>query len=463
MTMACGLTDWLPPAISLYYQQPLWLGISVFVAATATMVAVYFAAFGVYCSVVGSCCRWSWPLLAAAGWVAAEFACSHMLTGNPWGLLAYTQAGLRPGEYHGYGSLALHVVQSADIGGVYLTGFIILATNATLAQLWTSSTGSNNERARACIVAASVVVSALAYGHSRIGHRFTGETTDVVIVQGNVDLGYRWRSSLYGKNLNTYLELTTQALSDDDVALVLWPENAMTFFVDRRPDFRLNIAEITQPAGVELIAGGPRYQEYENQPTDYYNSAFLLAPNGEVVAVYDKQHLLPFAEYFPFGSLELLRRNFGRVSKITPGPRAAPLPTVAGKAAVTICNEVMFPHVVDAHMRGDADYILNLANDGWMLSREFAEHQLAIATARAIEQRRFLVRVSTSGPSAIVDAHGRIVTRTEPFERTTLTGSVAVGRGRTLYARLGDTFAWLCLIAAASATAMSRQNRHVAG
>ncbi len=446
MVMACGLTDWLPPAIADYYDQPLWLGIGLFLAATATMIAIYFAAFGAYCSFTRRGSRWTWPLLAAAAWVSAEFACSRMLTGNPWGLLGYTQAGLGPDEYSGYGALALRLLQSADLGGVYLSSFVILAANAALAQAWQSRLEQRGNAAKACLLSAALMAVAIGYGQWRLTQRFAEEATEIAVVQGNLDLGYRWRSSHYGKNLDSYLELTSQALRDSDIDLVFWPENAMTFFVDRRQDFRWTIAEVTQPAGVQLVAGGPRYQQRQQLPTRYYNSAFVLAADGELLATYDKQHLLPFAEYFPFGSLELLRRDFGRVSEISPGPHSAPLPTVAGRAAVTICNEVMFPRIVRERMGAGAAYLLNLANDGWMRSREFAEHQLALTTLRAIEQRRFLVRASTSGPSAIVDAHGRVVIRTQPFTRAVLRGALFAGDVRSVYSRFGDIFAWTCLI-----------------
>ena len=66
----------------------------------------------------------------------------------------------------------------------------------------------------------------------------------------------------------------------------------------------------------------------------------------------------------------------------------ASLPTSAGPAAVTICNEIMFPRIVRERVAAGASYILNLANDGWMRSQEFAEHQLALAAVRAIEHRR---------------------------------------------------------------------------
>jgi apolipoprotein N-acyltransferase len=465
MAMACGITDWLPPAIALYYEQPLWLGIAMFLAATATMVAVHFAAFGAFYSLLGRRFVRGWPFLIAAGWVAAELGRSRLLTGNPWGLLGYTQVGIDPNEYGGYGALALSLLQGADVGGIYVTSFLLMAGNAAIVQAWwawrgrraltdggaelggDTATGDGAETGgstgigdgaeaggstgigdgaeaggstgigdgvvahggsdwRESLQASAAVLvligAAVAYGGLRLQSRFdsAGASVPIAVVQANVDLGYRWQRSHYGKNLEAYLDLTRQALDESDARLVVWPENAMTFFIDRRSDFRWTIADVTEPAGIELVAGGPRYVENAGERTRYYNSAFALTPQGEVAGIYDKEHLLPFAEYFPFGSIELLRRNFGRVAELTSGERIAPLPTMAGPAAVTICNEVMFPRIVRERVRQGASYILNLANDGWMRSHEFAEHQLALAAVRAVEFRRPLVRASTSGPSA---------------------------------------------------------------
>ena len=86
------------------------------------------------------------------------------------------------------------------------------------------------------------------------------------------------------------------------------------------------------------------------------------------------------------------------------------------------------------------------SNDGWIVGRAFAEQMLAVAGLRAVEQRRYLIRASTSGPSAIVDPWGRVVVRTASFARGSLLGSVRRERGLTPYARLGDAFAGLCVV-----------------
>ena len=99
-------------------------------------------------------------------------------------------------------------------------------------------------------------------------------------------------------------------------------------------------------------------------------------------------------------------------------------------------------------MADGARYLVNPSNDTWIPGETFAELQFDIVSLRAIEQRRTLVRASTSGPSAIVDADGRILARTTTFTREVLIGKVQPRDGRTIYGRVGDAFAVGCLLLA---------------
>jgi len=175
-----------------------------------------------------------------------------------------------------------------------------------------------------------------------------------------------------------------------------------------------------------------------------------------VAARYDKERLLPFAEYFPFAQVDLLRRDFGRVREFTPGTPGPPLATGAGAAGVLICNEAMFPEVAAARVRAGAEYLLNLTNDTWVPGRQFAGIAFDMSVLRAIEQRRWLVRASTAGPSAIVDPWGRVTVRTALFARETAVGTIVPRTERTPYGRMGDVFALACAaIAVVSLAAVS--------
>jgi apolipoprotein N-acyltransferase len=157
--------------------------------------------------------------------------------------------------------------------------------------------------------------------------------------------------------------------------------------------------------------------------------------------------------------IDLLRRSFGRVRTFEAATPLAPMPSRAGKLGVIVCNEAIYPDDAATRAREGAEVLANLSNDSWVEGTEFAENQLRIATLRAIEQRRWLVRASTSGPSAIVEPTGRIVTRSEPHTLAVLTGEVRPRTNVSIYGRYGDAFAWTCLAVTLTALVATRRRR----
>lgn len=431
--LACALTiSWMPRAAATYYGQPFILGIATFLAIALVMIAPYVVAFTFLYRRVARHAHVAVPLYGAALWVCGEYARSYVLTGNPFVLLGYSQAAVGL------------VRQIADLTGVYGISFVVAAVNVAVAEVCVAAWhGRGWSAARQLVVAAVLVGVMLVYGGWRVAPADEPgrEATSVLLVQGNLDLGSQWRDELYGRNLDVYLRLTAENIRENPPALVVWPENAMTFFLGREPLYRMSIGRVLSHGPVQLLTGGPHYIESDDA---YLNSAFLVAASGEIEARYDKEKLLPFAEYFPLPQLDVLQRNFGRVREFTPGGPAPPLPSVAGPAGVLICNEAMFPDVAARRVRAGAELLVNLANDSWISDAQYAELALDMSVFRAVEQRRYVIRSSTSGPSAIIDPQGRIRARTEAGSEATLRGVVERRRTLTPYARLGDLFVVLC-------------------
>jgi apolipoprotein N-acyltransferase len=371
----------------------------------------------------------------AAAWVAAEFGRATLLTGTPWALFGYSQID------------AIPLIQIADVAGVYGVTFVLVSVNAALAELFLAATDTparSRTAASAVVMATLVLAAVLGYGMLRLRSLALVpplRPVRVALVQGNLDLGSQWREEFYGENLDTYLRLTTEAIREYEPAVVFWPENAMTFFLEQEPGYR-NAIERVLDGQAQLVAGGPRTDSERR----HYNSIFLLSAGGRIVARYDKQRLVPFAEYFPFAGVDLLRRRFARVQGFTPGGSPELLPTVAGPAGIMICNEAMFPEIAAARVRAGAAYLVDPANDSWFRAR-FSAQQFEIVRLRAVEQRRYIVRASTSGPSAIVDPAGRVVFATAVSTQTVAGGEISAGTVTTLYCRVGDLFAWLCVAA----------------
>jgi apolipoprotein N-acyltransferase len=291
-------------------------------------------------------------------------------------------------------------------------------------------------------VAGTLLACVLAYGAMRLDEasRADGPTVEVAVIQPNLDLGFQWRPELLGANLNLQLDLTARAHAASKARLAVWPESALTFFIEREPSYRALMSYVLKPRDLQLVVGGVR-----PEGGAFYNAAFVVEPDGRVSASYDKEWLVPFAEYFPFRTVGWLNRRFGRVKQFTPGTRTDPLPTVVGPAAVVICNEALLPEVVRERVRRGAAIVVNLANDGWLGAEAFSHRVLDVTVFRAVETRRWVLRASTSGTSSIIDPWGRVVVEAPPFVQTFVSAGVRPSTLTTPYTRVGDLFARLCV------------------
>ena len=91
---------------------------------------------------------------------------------------------------------------------------------------------------------------------------------------------------------------------------------------------------------------------------------------------------------------------------------------------------------------------MNLTNDAWFGDTTEPWIHLALAKLRAVEHRRYFVRSTNSGVSAIIDPVGRVVAHTDTFRARSLAGTVAWLRGTTAYEVLGDVPFWLVTLVA---------------
>ncbi|MEO6026879.1 MAG: apolipoprotein N-acyltransferase [Candidatus Binatia bacterium] len=433
-----GVGTWMPAAVVSYYEQPVVVGIAIFLVCALWQAAWQLAIFALVWRRLAAAPRAWTPLAVGAAWVTAELLRSHIPLGNPWALLGYSQTA------------APLLVQSADVAGVHGIGFVLVALNAALALVWRAHGADMAMARRGLAIAAALVVAVVAYGAFRLTSEqgpAAAAAHPVVAVQGNLDLGTQWKSEFYGANLGAYADLTTKAVAAHPAPLVVWPESALTFFLEDDASYRAYLARVLTAAHTTLLTGGPRVA-HDGASESYRNAAFVIGPTGAIDAVYEKGTLVPFAEYFPLAGDGLLRRQFGKVREFVPGSvtAQAPVATPAGAAGVMICNEAMLADPARARVRAGATWLVTLTNDSWVGRRHYAEIALAMVRLRAVETRRWLVRASTSGPSAIIDPAGRIVDRLPFAEAGVVRGAIAARRDLTIYARIGDVFAWACAL-----------------
>jgi apolipoprotein N-acyltransferase len=442
--MGVGVTGWAYAASLAYFDFDR-------LAAAAFVIAVWLLYGGIpfglmlaaYARAAAGLPPGARAAFAAAAWAVMEWLRTTLFTGMPWELLGHTQFR------------RLWLVQIADLGGVFAVSFVMVLASVAVGELLRVREPAPRRWLRRLAPVAAVLTATLAYGAAALSY-WSRPSADgdgavaLAVVQGNVPNAFRWQRAHMERTLATYVGLTesTRRAQPD---LVVWPENAVDFYLEREPMLRRQLARAAALAPGGLLVGSPRLVA----DGEARNSAQLLAADGEILARYDKQHLVPFAE----ASWPATRSAAAAEPVYGPGPRAEPVATAVGRLGAMICYEVIFPALVRDLVRRGAEVLVNLSNDSWLDAGDGAalEQHFSMAVFRAIETRRDLVRVASSGPSGFVDAAGRTVATVPRGTAGALVGRVRRRDGLTPYVRYGD--AWLALAAAGVAAGLARGAR----
>jgi apolipoprotein N-acyltransferase len=300
-------------------------------------------------------------------------------------------------------------VQIAGIGGAMLVSFLMfwIAEVAVRAIVY-------RERKWTFLVPLALGGVSLVYGVVMI-RIFTapgGLQQDVVLVQGNAPLPMDLDAAAVGRSVSRLYDLSASA--PHDRALIVWPEGAIPAFIPA------DLGSARNEPGLPWFGDGSAFLvgAYAVDRDDRrYNTAFAVLPDGTVPWPYFKQILIPFGEYMPLASvfprLNALNSKAG-VFSAGPGVRVFEYPMrrkdgspYTLKVSPLICYEDTVPAIARAATLGGAELLVNLTYDTWFgRSAASSEHHL-IAAFRAIENRRYLVRVTNDGLSAVVDPLGR--------------------------------------------------------
>lgn len=364
-----------------------------------------------------------WPRVIgfAGAWVLAEFLRGWLFTGFPWNL-AGTVWAFRPEPMQLASVIGVHGLSLLTIG---LAGLPILRSRA------------------AGLGGLAVLVLWMGFGAWRLQANPAAETpVRVVLVQGNVAQDLKWDPSQRRPIFDRYLTLSAEAARASAAAhpgqpvLVVWPETASPFLLAQDPDARRLAAEALPPSGM-LLAGTVRADwNAEGQLSSLHNSLVALDPEGEVVGLFDKAHLVPFGEYMPFGGLLPIRMVTGGIDfSAGPGPAALVLPHGLPAPGPLICYEVIFSgRVVGAERPA---WLLNITNDAWFGISTGPFQHLASARMRAVEEGLPMVRAAQTGISAVFDASGREVARMGLGATGTIETALPPPLAPTLFARGG--------------------------
>jgi apolipoprotein N-acyltransferase len=198
-----------------------------------------------------------------------------------------------------------------------------------------------------------------------------------------------------------------------------------------------------------LITGTLRANPPPSPVEEIWNSIEALNERGEIVAQYDKAHLVPFGEYVPFRNLLPLGKITAGTMDLSAGsgPRTIALPGLPPFAPL-VCYEAIFPGAIVEE--GDRPaWMLNVTNDAWYGRSSGPYQHFAIARTRSVEEGLPLVRVANNGISAVIDPLGRVLARTDLDAIGYVDTALPYSTGPTLFARAGAwTLAGLLLLGA---------------
>lgn len=346
---------------------------------------------------------------------------------------------------------ALPLAQIAELGGPVLVGVMLLGVNLSIEELIHARLARRS--VRRCIVLGGFggfAVSAL-FGFWRIARvdarAQASEPVHLGVVQGNMGLLEKREQALEG--LARHQQMTRQ-LVEAGVELVVWSETSVNFRVTEDRYRALYKASVTQHLDVQAIFGGVIVRDDPDpRRVAFFNSAFSSDAQGNITGRYDKRNLLLFSETLPFAETwPVLREWSPNTGHFLPGTAFDPLPfetkTGTHHASVLICYEDILPAFTNRMVaHAHPEILVNITNDAWFGDTSEPWEHLALSTFRSIEHRRYLVRSTNSGVSAIVDPVGRIVVQSRPFRAERIDAVVHLMSQGTVYERVGDVPAWL--------------------
>ncbi|HTK79818.1 MAG TPA: apolipoprotein N-acyltransferase [Rhizomicrobium sp.] len=356
-----------------------------------------------------------------------EWLRGHILTGFPWNLAGY-----------GWGA-SLSILQSTAVFGVYgltLLTFLFGASLALPFEEW-------SPRALALPLGFAALFVVFWIGGA-IRLTTTPELTvpgvRLRIVQPNVPQDQKYIPSLRAAHWRELIELSLRPARQAPTHII-WPEAAVPFLLQREPVALADIIALTSN-GKTLMTGAIRAVTSLDRKTTYRNSFYMFGPGRQVLAIYDKFHLVPFGEYVPFPAtlhalgIDKLVNQPGSFAS-GDGPHTYSVPG-APPVGPLICYEILFPHEVVGQKR--PGWFVNVTDDSWFgpASSTGPYQHLLVARVRAIEEGIPVARAANTGISAVIDPLGRVLAMLPLERRGVVDAPLPRAANPTPYERVGD-------------------------
>jgi apolipoprotein N-acyltransferase len=371
-------------------------------------------------------------LIFPAAVVTLEYVLSLVSPLGTWNAVAYTQTDNVP------------LIQLASVTGLYGVTFVVAWFGAVVNWAWQNSFGWQTIK-RGAITYALVVTAIMFFGGARLAFSRPGETVRVAgIISRPFFLSEHpeiWEPLLTGRPLDgdeaQAFRAETAAINEDLLArsrrearagakVILWGEAGAQLLAR---DEKALVAGGRELARQERIYLGMALATLNPGETKSVTNKFVfINPAGDVVWDYLKSYPVPGPE------AAVTRRGDGRIPT-----RATPY----GRFAGSICYDMDFPTFIRQAGRAGADVMFVPAHD-W---DELGDLHAKLAVFRAVENGFSLFRPDNDAVSVATDYVGRPLATMDYSAAAdpVITAHLPTRGVRTVYARVGDVFAWLAV------------------
>lgn len=368
---------------------------------------------------------------------------SEFFVGMPVNQLAYSQSHLT------------QLIQLAKIGGGGLIDFLLVLANCTVAEIFLEFSGAARrlqERVdqispkAGCwvdaLVVLIVVLIATNWGAAQIEQNalatrpgaesnFYKQTPviPIAVLQGNVTIEEdRLKTSKPVEVANRYSKLST----DLGVPIIALPEGLLNSDQMTPGNLAGRLKGTAAREKKEILVGS-----IESMRNGLVNGARLIGTTSRE-NLYVKQRLVPFGEFAPLGPLgQRINERLPLSPEVFLTSKSArPLRSIWGGIGVSICVELIYPHIISNEVRHGANLLVNVSNLGWFHQSFLNRQILAAAVMRAVENGRFVVLATNTGISAVIDPAGVVTSVSYPGKRGSLIDTVQFLYGQTPFSKM---------------------------
>ncbi len=438
-----GKLYWIVYTISYFSPIPAAAAVLILLLMTSFIALSWLAAFVTTHWAVKTRGLPLWLVFPVA-WVFWDWSWTWILGGFPWELL-------------GCAAFRIPLLkQTFDLVGEHGLGWLLAFGNVVFFHLWQFARKKELFPKAQTAVLVALVAAGMIYGAVRTGQieqiMSRGETVTVGLLQGNVDQSIKWKPDHRLRIMDEYEDMAVH-VAEQGAELIIFPETAIARRQQRWRHLHPEIARYAEVTERYVLTGVPvkdirKNREDPRGPFTSHNSAVLVSPEGEDIAWYDKNRLVPFGEYIP--KKHWLQRLAGQeirgtlnfepsgIYKLMPFPRAP--------FSVFICYEAVYPTTVRRLTNLGAKFLVTITNDAWFGKTSAPYQHWDQVAMRAVENRRYVARAANTGISGIIDPLGRTIKATDIYVPATYVGTVKTLDIRTVYATIGDVAAYVAAV-----------------